>query len=246
MSGSQWTEGRSEDRLPWLESADGDYSRRGSFGRVILLVLLALGLIAAAIYAFGWLQSRPTASGTGELIEAQEGDYKVKPDEPGGMKAQGEGDTVFATSEGGAPKGRVDLSAIPEAPIAAVKGTAGAAAAPVQGKGGTRVVAPVPASKGALTAAAPARAGGANRPETASDGTLVQLGSFPSEGGANAEWTMLSKRFGYLAPLTKSVERAEVNGATVYRLRVGGGSNAQARDLCARLKVAGEACFVVR
>jgi hypothetical protein len=36
-----------------------------------------------------------------------------------------------------------------------------------------------------------------------------------------------------------------VGGRTVQRLRVNTGSNAQAREVCGKLKVAGEACFVV-
>ena len=78
----------------------------------------------------------------------------------------------------------------------------------------------------------------------AGSGAVIQLGAFPSEGGANSAWTRIAKRFSYLAPLGKSVERAEVDGKAVWRLRVNAGSNGQARDLCGRLKVAGEPCFV--
>ncbi|CAN5718467.1 hypothetical protein BH11PSE6_BH11PSE6_23330 [soil metagenome] len=35
-----------------------------------------------------------------------------------------------------------------------------------------------------------------------------------------------------------------MNGNTVYRLRVNAGSANQASELCGKLKVAGEACFV--
>ena len=57
-------------------------------------------------------------------------------------------------------------------------------------------------------------------------------------------WGQASKRFTYLAPLGKSVQKAEVNGRTVYRLRVNAGSAGAATELCGKLKVAGEACFV--
>jgi hypothetical protein len=72
----------------------------------------------------------------------------------------------------------------------------------------------------------------------------VQLGSFPSEAEANAAWAKASKRFTYLAPMGKSVQQAEVNGRTVFRLRVNAGSANQATELCGKLKVAGEGCFV--
>jgi cell division protein FtsN len=56
-------------------------------------------VIVGGIY---WLQRNQTGgkTGTGELIAAQEGDYKVKPDEAGGKTFEGEGDSAFAASEG--------------------------------------------------------------------------------------------------------------------------------------------------
>src|SRR3546814_17182363 len=75
---------------------------------------------------------------------------------------------------------------------------------------------------------------------------LVQLGSFPTEGQAKTAWTRVSKRFAYLAPLGQSIEKATVNGNTVYRLRVNAGSADQAKSVCGKLKVAGEACFIPR
>ena len=81
-------------------------------------------------------------------------------------------------------------------------------------------------------------------PGAGSGGSLVQLGAFPSEASANAAWSAIAKRFGYVATLGKSVERADVNGRTVFRLKVNAGSADAASDLCGRLTVAGEQCFV--
>ena len=89
-----------DDRLPWLETVEDDYREGPSVLRIILLVLVGLAIIAAAAFGWWWYQRTVTGEGTGALINAQEGDYKVKPDEPGGMKVEGEGDTVFAASEG--------------------------------------------------------------------------------------------------------------------------------------------------
>ena len=55
----------------------------------------------------------------------------------------------------------------------------------------------------------------------------------------------MAKRFAYIATLGKSVQTAEVGGRKVYRLRVNAGSANAAADVCGRLKVAGETCFVV-
>jgi hypothetical protein len=178
--------------------------------------------------------------GNGALIAAQEGDYKVKPDDPGGLKVQGEGDSAIATSEGsGTGNASIDLKALPEAPIAGKKAEAGK---PVLG-GSSKTVSTIPASGGKLAPrGAMVRVAGGGT----SGGSLVQLGSFPDEASANTEWARASKRFTYLAPLGKSVQKAEVNGRTVYRLRVNAGSAGQASELCGKLKVAGEDCFIAK
>jgi SPOR domain len=216
MSTSSDLEVRDEDRLPWLETVDEEYERGPSALRIILLVVLAL------------------------VIAAQEGDYKVKPDDPGGLKVEGEGDSAIATSEGaGAGNASIDLKALPEAPVAGTKAAPGTT---VTG-GSSTTVATIPASGGKLKAAAGVIA---QSPADSSGSSLVQLGSFPDEATANSAWARASKRFTYLAPLGKSVQKAEVNGASVYRLRVNAGSAGQASELCGKLKVAGEDCFIPR
>ena len=91
------------DRLPWLETADGyEYDEGASPLKVAAMVLGGLALLAAIVGGIYWLQRNQTggATGNGELIAAQEGDYKVKPDDAGGKSFEGEGDTAFAASEG--------------------------------------------------------------------------------------------------------------------------------------------------
>ena len=44
--------------------------------------------------------------------------------------------------------------------------------------------------------------------------------------------------------LGKVVQQVASNGQTIYRLRVNAGSANQAADICGRLRVAGESCFV--
>lgn len=198
-----------EDRLPWLETADEDYQERPSLTRILPLILLGLGVIAAVVFGVMALRGPGAAGGNGQMIAAQEGDYKVKPDEPGGRTIEGEGAAATATSEGKAPKGGVvDAKQMPEAPVA------------------------LPGIKGAQTVARGA------------PGAVVQLGSFPDQAGANRTWEIMSKRLAFLAPLGHSVEKAEVSGQSVYRLRVNAGSANAASELCAKVKVAGEACFI--
>lgn len=232
---------RNEDRLPWLETVEADEPERAGIGRVVVAVLVGLALVAAAAWAFTRLRGGTTETGSGQLIAAQEGDYKIKPQDPGGLKVKGEGDTAIATSAGTAGAGAIDLKAVPEAPIA---GRRAAQPLPAPAAGGTRTAADVPASGGRLAAAPPVQAPRASVPGAASGGSLVQLGAFPTESAANGAWSALAKRFGYVATLGKEVQPAEVNGRKVFRLRVNAGSANAAADICGRLKVAGESCFV--
>lgn len=227
------------DRLPWLETADDDYEEKPSILSKLLPLVAGLAVIAAVVAGGWWLLQRTGGGGggSGALINAAEGDYKVKPDDPGGMKVDGEGDTVFAASEGATTNGSINVGAMPEAPVAG-KAAPKATAAPVTGS--SRVTATVPTAPAAAKAAASSQ----RAPGASAGSSIIQLGSFPAEGGANAAWARLSKRFNYLAPLGKSVEKAEVNGKTVYRLRVNTGSNSQASELCGKLRAAGEACFL--
>jgi hypothetical protein len=231
---------REEDRLPWLETVEPDEDDSVGLGRVVALVVLGLGVLAAIIFGIYSLQHRQPA-GDGQLIAAPEGDYKVKPDQPGGLKVVGEGDSAIATSAGkGAGNGAIDLRGVPETPIDGKRARMAAA----KTEAGRNAVAQVPASGGRLVAAAqvaPSRAGGAG---AAAAGSLVQLGAFPSEAVANAAWDKFAKRFAYIAPLGKSVQPVATGGRTLYRLRVDAGSANQAADICGRLRVAGETCFV--
>jgi SPOR domain len=91
------------DRLPWLETADGyEYEESASPLKVAGLVLGGLALLAAIVGGIYWLQRNQSggASGNGELIAAQEGDYKVAPADREGKSFEGEGDSAFAASEG--------------------------------------------------------------------------------------------------------------------------------------------------
>lgn len=116
------------DRLPWLETADGyEYDEGASPLKVAAMVLGGLALLAAIVGGIYWMQRNQTggATGNGELIAAQEGDYKVKPDEAGGKTFEGEGDSAFAASEG-----KKTGATIAPAPKAGDPKAAAAAAAP--------------------------------------------------------------------------------------------------------------------
>jgi hypothetical protein len=200
------------DRLPWLETADGYAAEaNGSPMRVALLAVAGLVLLAAIAGGVYWLQSRQAVgpNGTGELIVAPKGNYKEKPADAGGKSFEGEGDSAFAASEG--QKTGAVLAVPPAGPVAAKPATPTA------------------------TTKAPANA------------VLVQLGAFGNSAKAEAAWTGLNKRFGFLAGVNRKIAQANVEGGgTVFRLQAVTANSTEAQQLCAKLKAAGENCLIVR
>jgi len=212
-----------EDRLPWLEAVDEDEDEDGpSPLKLIVAVLIGLAAIGLIVGGLFWMGNRNPQTGEPELITADAGDYKVRPDDPGGMRVEGQGDTSFAASAGSEPKGTINVNAVPEAPVSKVP----VAPAPV--------AAPAPKPKAAP--AAPAA------PAAAAAQASIQLGAFSSQASAEHAWKALSGRFKYLAPLSHSVTSVNVGGKTLYRLRAGGPN---ASGVCGRLRVAGETCVSI-
>ena len=236
-----------EDRLPWLEAVEDDDDKDGpGAGKLIASVLIGLVAIGLIVGGLFWLgdQTRgggDAVDGAPEVIAAPEGDYKVKPADPGGMKVEGEGDTAFAASEGADPKGAIDVDAMPEAPVNAAPKQAQPQPKPAPTQTAQQKAAPPAPAPKAQPAPAPAPATPAT-PAAAGGGATVQLGAFSSQASANSAWKALSGRFKYLEPLTHSVTTTNVGGKTLYRLRASGPG---ASNLCGRLRVAGESCVVV-
>lgn len=213
-----------EDRLPWLEAVEEEEEPDGpGAGKLIGAVILGLVLLGAAVGGYFWL-GQSGAQGDGQLIAAPAGDYKVKPDDPGGMDVEGKGDVTFAASEGAEPKARIDVGAVAEAPVAASRSKEEGPPPPEPGP-------PEGSLEGAPPQVTPPPAGG-----------TIQLGAFSSEAAANSAWKALSGRFGYLEPLAHSVLPVTSGERTLYRLRASGPG---AANICGRLRVAGETCVRV-
>lgn len=219
-----------DDRLPWLEAVDEEDEGEGpSIVKLIVAVLIGLAAIGGIVGGVFWLANRdeaPAAGGDAELIKAQEGAYKVRPDDPGGMTVEGEGDTAFAASAGEDSKGAIDTSKMPEAPVTSAESK--------QAQRQPEAEEPL------LKAPAPTNEQPSQPP--AGGGATIQLGAFSSQAGANNAWKAMSGRFKYLAPLSHSVVSVTTGGRTLYRLRASG---PEAANLCGRLRVAGESCVVV-
>lgn len=209
------------DRLPWLETADGyEYVESTSPLRMAVMLLAGLVLLVAIVGAVYWLQRNQIggANGNGQLIAAPAGAYKVKPQDAGGKRFEGEGDSAFAASEGT----KTGATLVPAAKIAAAAPPAGIASAP------------------AAAPAAPSAAPSAGA-------VMVQLGAFGDSAKADAAWAALNKRFGFLAGMNRKIAEANVEGGRkVFRLQAVTANSSEAQQLCAKLKVAGENCLIVR
>lgn len=261
------------ERLPWLEPVEDEddyaYGEATGFGGLILaaiLVLVAIALITAAVL---WYRAHQAgAGGGGQIIKAEPGPYKVRPDNPGGMKPDANGEVTYGTSAGQDIDSPIDLNALPEQPMVTPKTAKPEAQAPqpqvtpasAPAAAGGLQKAPAPAAPtqqpvaGAPPAAPkpkpvlppqPVASAPAAVPASATGGGsgTVQLGAFSSEASAKAAWKSLSSRFTDLKELGYVVSKVDAGDKTLFRLRATGAANAG--RLCARLKVAGESCSVV-
>ncbi len=210
-----------DEQLPWLEAVDDEDGPRGVSARRMLAALVVVLLAAAVVFAtFFWLgrQNVSDTAGAPELIRADPKPYKVKPTDPGGLDVAGESETAFQTSAGEDTDAQLDLSRLPEQPVAA----------PPK---------PAPESK---PADAPKPAETAPAQPTGGKGSVIQLGAFANRAQAERAWSALSARFPSVAAMNKLI----VPFSGGIRLRASASSPAEAKQTCQALKVAGENCFV--
>ncbi len=229
------TDNRSYDeQLPWLQAVDDEDEPRGVSARKMLaalgVVLLAGVLVAGTFFWLGHRQN--AAGGPPELIKAPSGPYKIKPSNPGGLDVSGESETAFETSAGEDKDAQLDLSRVPEQPI--VKPSKEPQASPQPGFSSDAKVTPKPASANPTPA-----------PEikpSGPPGSVVQLGAFANQAQAERGWKALSDRFPSVAAMNKLI----VPFSGGIRLRASAASPAEAKEVCATLKAAGENCFVAQ
>ncbi len=98
----------------------------------------------------------------------------------------------------------------------------------------------------AITPAAPAPSVSATADAAPIGGFAVQLGVSPSEADARTTLQRLQQKFPDLGGATPLIRRAEVNGNTIFRVRVGPMSREDASSLCSRVQGQGGQCFVAK
>ncbi|MFA7439334.1 MAG: SPOR domain-containing protein [Sphingomonadaceae bacterium] len=259
---------------PWLDEADDDVTPthtlvgRGTFWTALLLGALLLIGVAVGLWLIAGREKGaidvPPPGAELPLVRSP-GPWKEPATGPGteGKVVEGQGQARFGTGDGIDPGGRIALEALPEAPVERPRPAPAAPAepepAPTPAEGGptnllpaTQPETPKPVAKPAPAPAPAPAPKAAPTPEpapeasrAAGNGSILQLGAFSSEARARTAWKNLSERFGYLAGLDPLIQPTVRDGKTLYRLRTGAADQATARDLCARLKVAGESCTIV-
>jgi hypothetical protein len=217
--------GYDDGQLPWLEAVDDEDGPRGLSARkmfaVLLVVLVAAAIVAGTFFYLG--RQDPVGIGPPELIRAQPGPYKIKPNDPGGLDVAGESETAFKTSAGEDADAQLDLNAVSEQPVARPPKEEPKRIPPNETK--------VPVVEKPV--AKPAQ-------PTGGSGSVIQLGAYKNAAQAERAWTALSSRFATIAGMTKLV----VPFSGGFRLRAGAASPAEAKQVCQALRVAGENCFV--
>jgi cell division protein FtsN len=231
--------GFDEEGLPWLEAVPDEDGPRGVSASKMIAALAMVGvavlLIAATMFVIGRRAAGPT-SGPPELIKADPRPYKIKPADPGGLDVAGDSQTAFATSAGADTDAQIDMNAVTEAPVARPEPKPKPAVKP-KSFPSNETREPVVESP-APTKPAPAEAA-----PSGGSGSVIQLGAFSSSAKAEAAWKALTTRFPGLAAMGNVV--VPVSGSSLYRLRAGAASPADAKAMCQSLRVAGENCVVI-
>jgi sporulation related protein len=77
-------------------------------------------------------------------------------------------------------------------------------------------------------------------------GFAVQLGLANSEAAAQTAFASFQRKYSDLEGMPSLIRKAEVNGNTIYRVRVGPLSKEEASSLCSKLQGQGGQCFVAK
>jgi hypothetical protein len=213
------------EALPWLEAVEDEDDPPAVSARKMLaalvLVLVGVAIVAGALF---WLGRQDAGSGPPQLIRAEAGPYKVRPDDPGGLDVTGESGTAYATGAGEDSDAQLDVSKLPEPPPPAADES--------ERKPPNETREPV----------APEPPKPAPSPAVGVRGTVIQLGAYGSTAKAETAWRLLSGRFPEVAGLTKIV----VPYSGGYRLRASAGSPGEAQAACRAVTAGGENCFVAQ
>jgi SPOR domain len=141
---------------------------------------------------------------------------------------------VASAQAGSTPIGSAQPASQPAAPAQPRPAASTPAATPA-------TQAPAPQQVAAVQPVAPAAT-----ETTPTGGFAVQLGLANSEAGAQTAFASFQRKYPDLEGMPSMVRKAEVNGNTIYRVRVGPMTRDEASSLCSKLQGQGGQCFVAK
>jgi cell division septation protein DedD len=266
------SEAGASDRDDWRD--EESYTRRSRRRLYVVIVAVAAMTASAGGLFLAHREGKLRTGGEAPLIQADQRAFKVRPEQPGGMKIQNQ--EMMVTNPGRqAPAER--LLPPPEAPMArpvapppppvveeseppAVAEAPPAPALPLpEGPPPASVASPAPVPSPPAVAAVPPRpappvpaaAPPAPPPQPAATGRgfRLQIGALRSEGAARQEWDRLKRMHSdLLGGLGASTARADLGErGTFFRIQAGPIADAaKAERLCGELKRRHVGCILVK
>ncbi|MEL6529968.1 MAG: SPOR domain-containing protein [Pseudomonadota bacterium] len=235
----------SEDSLPWLESDEDEDQGGFDISQFLGFGAILLALLGAMVFGIWFLTNQTRDAdlvADGSTIEAPEGPYKERPEDPGGKEFAGTGNVAPVVGEGQTREG---VMADGESANANGEGSGASAsgsttAANTTGSGST-------GSSSATSGAASGSdsEGTANSGGTSSSSVVgVQVGAYGSRARAEAGWQTLLGSSDALSGVRYRIVKGEADIGTVYRLQALASNRTSADQLCSALKADGLPCQV--
>jgi cell division septation protein DedD len=200
------------------------------------MALVAAGIGGALVLAVAGSSMLHRTHHTVPVIQAISGPVRVKPADPGGMKVMGADDAAPGAEKLAPPAERPQ--------IAALRARVKAAKAPKTPVAETKVAEARPPA--IMASPPPLQASAVQASPSVPTSTSVQLAAFDSAERAEQDWGRLAEKMPDLLGNRKpEIERTDLHGRPVYRLRTGGFANlAQATEFCAKVRAHGADCSV--
>ena len=204
--------------------------------------VIALG----ALLWFGYRALLGSSDADLPVVTAPGGDYKVAPEEPGGLDVDHQDVQIYEALVRGRPGAVPEtIGPLPEAPRPVIPAPAPAPAPAEPDRKAAPMPLPAPRDGNAVAAAPPApRRPSPGPAQEAADEVSVQLGAFGTAADAREAWDALRKRHG---DLLGRMDARFVAGEGSVRVLAGPVSTpALAQLVCEQLKVRNVDCLIVR
>ena len=209
------------------------------------MAIVAAGIGAAVALVIGGVSLSHHGRHGLPVVEAAPGPVRVKPLNPGGMQVAGAEDAA------GGVEALAPAAEKPALHALHARSRQAASAHATQVAEAHPPAAPAMATHPAAPAvtSAPVQKVSVSAPVLAASpvrGTTVQLAAFETQQAAEQDWGKLAEKVpGLFNGHQPEVERAQVAGHTVYRLRTGGFANiAAATEFCGRVRTHGGDCTI--